>query len=171
MKAYAKFTPYFIIIILLVIIVFLRECNKPKPCPEPTTTTETIIKHDTVRIKGEDHYYPVYTEVHDTIIKHLSKEDSARIIADYITGRNYNLLIVDDTNATINFYATVQFNKIAKWNYEGKYYPKTITTTITNTIPEVKRAKVFLGFCGSQEETSRRFVDRLEKLIGVKVSA
>jgi hypothetical protein len=32
-------------------------------------------------------------------------------------------------------------------------------------------AKMFLAFCGSQEETSRRFVDRLEKLIDVKVSA
>ncbi|MGA2061392.1 MAG: hypothetical protein ABSG67_12990 [Thermoguttaceae bacterium] len=31
-------------------------------------------------------------------------------------------------------------------------------------------AKMFLAFCGSQEETSRQFVDRLEKLIGVKVS-
>jgi hypothetical protein len=32
-------------------------------------------------------------------------------------------------------------------------------------------AKMFLAFCGSQEESSRRFVDRLEKLIGVKVAA
>ena len=32
-------------------------------------------------------------------------------------------------------------------------------------------AKVLLAFCGSQEETSRQFVDRLEKLIGVRVSA
>ncbi len=32
-------------------------------------------------------------------------------------------------------------------------------------------AKMLLAFCGSQEESSRQFVDRLEKLIGVKVSA
>ena len=31
-------------------------------------------------------------------------------------------------------------------------------------------AKMLLAFCGSQEENSRHFVDRLEKLIGVRVS-
>jgi hypothetical protein len=31
-------------------------------------------------------------------------------------------------------------------------------------------AKVFLSFCGSQEDASRKFVDRLEKLIGVRVA-
>jgi hypothetical protein len=30
-------------------------------------------------------------------------------------------------------------------------------------------AKVLLGFCGSQEDASRQFVNRLEKLIGVRV--
>jgi hypothetical protein len=32
-------------------------------------------------------------------------------------------------------------------------------------------AKILLAFCGSQEETSREFVNRLEKMIGVRVSA
>jgi len=31
-------------------------------------------------------------------------------------------------------------------------------------------AKTLLAFCGSQDESSRHFVDRLEKLIGVRVS-
>ena len=68
-----------------------------------------------------------------------------------------NLRLVDDSTVHL-------FNFIG----EGEFEPG-----LLNPLFSLRwyLAKMFLAFCGSQEDTSRQFVDRLEKLIGVKVSA
>lgn len=49
---------WWVILVLILWIIFLKECNTPKPCPEPTpagttvehiTTYDTILFHDTIK--------------------------------------------------------------------------------------------------------------------------
>lgn len=131
-------------IILLVVILVLRECGT-KPEQKPETKPAISYDTDTITVAGKDRWYPFYTEhtdtIPDTTFINLKAEDSARIIADFCKIRNYDIPIVDDTNAKLNFQADVQFNKIKRWNISGDFYSH--TKIIDNT--KKPRTKLFVG--------------------------
>ena len=98
-------TSYWLIITgsLLVIIFLLRECTPKPECPEVLTKTDTVVRIDTIKLTGKTVYKPLPYKVIDTFMLPLTI-DTAKILADYIKLRKYNLSITNDSNSKINVF-------------------------------------------------------------------
>ena len=89
------------------------------PISEQTPKVETVIKYlplkpDTVRIDSIE-----YVQI---------KIDTAKLIAEYITQRKYNILLFDNENGTLSIMPTVQFNQLSE-SIPYEFTPTRIVTT------------------------------------------
>jgi hypothetical protein len=89
-----------------------------KPVYEQTPEIKYVIKYlpqkaDTVKI--------------DSIVYIHSKIDTAKLIAEYITRRKYDILLFDNDNGILRIMPEVQFNRLENIPYE--FTPTRIVTT------------------------------------------
>ena len=130
-------------ILLIVVIILLRECQRCPECPQSTTTTDTIVKTDTVKIKGDVVYKPMPYEV---VVSHTDTiRDTIEAVRDYLYTRLYNLPVIDDSTGKINLHAEVQRNRIQSYYYTGSVFHKVVVVENNHYIIE-KKNKVFAGF-------------------------
>jgi len=131
-------------IVIIAILIWFTQCQKPKPCPEAETKTDTIVTVDTIQLPGKTVYKPVPYEVIDTFT--ISPEvDTAKILAEYIKLRKYQLPISDDSNSKIDVFAEVQYNRIEKWSYDAQIYPRTTVIEKNHVLIPEKRNKLVAG--------------------------
>jgi hypothetical protein len=131
-------------IAIVVILIWFTQCQKQPKCPEVVNTSDTITQVDTVTVTGQTVYYPSPYEIihHDTAYRTV---DTAKIVSNYLDENKYKLLIVDDTNARIELFATVQYNLLKEYRTDAVYYPHTKTITNTEYITTPKRNKMLGG--------------------------
>lgn len=137
-----KYIAYVIIGVLLATLFFTRECQRPDPCPEPTVTTDTIIKEIVVENTVEK---PVPVYIHDSIPVNLPI-DTLQVVEDYYKYRVYDLKLKEDTMADLSLRAEVWKNELTRVKLYGEIHQKTIIRTETRTeYIDQKRRKVFFG--------------------------
>jgi len=148
---------YIIIGVLLVIILFMGVCNKPCPT-NPTITTTTITKWDTLKIETP-RYIPKYIKkVGEPIIVYLPPITDTAFALEELMTKYYSFYNVKDTidHDSVKIYIddTLSENKITsrQVKYNINYPTKIITRTITYPAPKSKRELYYgFGLGGSQQ--------------------
>ena len=122
-------------------IFLFQECGRPPVDPEVITVfqTDTVIKMDTIR---ESYPAPYPVNHYDTVLREV---DSAKIIADYVVKREYNIKLVPDSIGDLHLESYVQFNRLQDYTVLGHIKQVTITNTVNSMIREPPRNKVFAG--------------------------
>ena len=136
-------------ILLIGLVLLLRECSVTCPDCPPMGDTITMVTHttDTLTLHGKTEYFPVPFVVFDTLrdMVYSTHADTLKAMRDYQVLRAYRLPLFDDTNGKIDVLASVQFNEIAEWRYEGKVYNHQTTIERNHYVMEKPRAKLFAG--------------------------
>jgi hypothetical protein len=135
-----------IIAALVIVICFLSMCRGN--CPGSGSTTDTVTKTDTVTdsilITKE---IPKPFSVHDTLIIPPGPIDTLTIVMAYFYESEYNVVLLDDTSAYIQYNFSVWMNQPLNGNLIFRNRRPTVinTTNVVNNIIQERKFKVFAG--------------------------
>ncbi len=143
-----KTLPWIIIIVLIVVVFLQRECTPVPDCPPclpctlqhcDSTKGDTVFYQDTT-------YVPVPHFIDTGSTKYVYiPVDSADIIADYLSKKEYGDTLANDTNLFIAVYDVMQYNRIISRHPVIKFYPTIVTKTNTVTLNAEPVRKLFAG--------------------------
>ena len=145
MKTLLAKLPYIVIACLLVYIFLLRECSKPKPCPEIKSDTVFVTTTDTLKIYK--HYpKPKPDQIIDSVWTWMAV-DTAEILAEcqqmgqlYNSTRIYNRRFDFDSCGYVDLTDTVRRNLLQ--GYEAVSHLNLIRQTQIITRVEVPPARI-----------------------------
>lgn len=147
MATLVKYWKNTVIIILIAVILVMRAC-------QPTTTE--IVRPAPIKIESKSYTPKIQTESNALYIKHIESSipdtiydtifihddgtvDSAAIIKDWLTIRNYADTLVNNDTATLIVFDQVYKNRIQNRRYSLLMHPQPV-------VYSEKRTKLFAGF-------------------------
>jgi hypothetical protein len=132
--------------VAIIILSLLLQCRGK--CPGTSGTTDTITHSDTIRdtslITRE---IPKPFSVHDTLLLPPGPIDSLSVVMAYFNEGEYNVVLLDDTGAYIQYNFSVWMNQPLNGKLIFKNRRATVINTtnyITNIIEE-RKFKMFIG--------------------------